>query len=77
MPLYLLWSCSHYNKKTEWIQGHIEGEITDLEFENHKSVTKMYFPHPQTSWGKYMFIGITKLKFQDRSELVRLRGKIC
>ena len=25
MPLYLLWPCSHYNKKKGWIQGHIWG----------------------------------------------------
>ena len=36
----------------------------------------MYFPHIRTSWDKYMFNGIPKLKFWDRSELVPLRGKI-
>ena len=43
MPLYLLWPCSRYNKKKGWIQGHIKGEIADLEFENHKSVKKCIF----------------------------------
>ena len=36
----------------------------------------MYFPHTQTSWDKEMFNWIAKLKFWDRSELVRLHGKI-
>ena len=35
MPLYLLWPCIRYNKKKGWIQGHILGEITDLEFGTH------------------------------------------
>ena len=45
------------------ILGHILGEITDLEFENHKKCEQMYFPHTLTNWDKYMFNGIPKLKF--------------
>ena len=37
---------------------------------------KMYFLHTRTSWDKYMFNGIPKLKILDTSELVRLRRKI-
>ena len=33
---------THLGKKG-WIQGHILGEITDLEFENHKHVKKCIF----------------------------------
>ena len=40
MSLYLKWPCIQYNKKKGWIQEHISGEITDLEFENHKNVKK-------------------------------------
>ena len=32
-----------YLGKKGWIQGHILGEITDLEFENHKNVKKFIF----------------------------------
>ena len=32
-----------YFGKRGWILGHILGEITDLEFENHKNVTKCIF----------------------------------
>ena len=52
-----------YLGKKGWIQGHILGEITDLEFENHKNVKKIYFLRTQTSWDKYKFNGIPKLKF--------------
>ena len=40
-----------------------EGVNLDLEFENHKKIEKMYFPHARTSWEKYMCNGIPKLKF--------------
>ena len=32
-----------YLGKKGWIQGHILGEITDLEIENHKNVKKCIF----------------------------------
>ena len=32
-----------YLGKKGWIRGHILGEITDLEFENHKNVKKGIF----------------------------------
>ena len=32
-----------YLGKKRWIQGHILGGITDLEFENHKNVKKCIF----------------------------------
>ena len=47
MPPYILWPYSHYNKKKGGIQGHIKGEIADLEFENHKSVKKCIFRTPE------------------------------
>ena len=31
--------------KKGWIQGHILGEITDLEFENHKNVKNVFSAH--------------------------------
>ena len=34
-----------YLEKKEWIQGHILGEITDLEFENHKNVKNVFSAH--------------------------------
>ena len=45
------------------IQRRILEEITDLEFKNYKNVKQMYFLHTRTSWDKYMFNGIPKLKF--------------
>ena len=39
-------------------------EITDLEFQNHKIVKKMYFPHTQTSWDKFMFNGMPNSNFK-------------
>ena len=39
-------------------------EITDLEFQNHKNVKKMYFPHTWTSWDKFMFNGMPNSKFK-------------
>ena len=35
----------------------------------------MYRPRNRTSWDRYMLNGISKHKFQDMSQLVRLRGK--
>ena len=85
MPLYLLWPCIRYNNKKGWVKGIFrdEGVDTGVYFRgNHGSrvwksqkCEKMYFPHTPTSWDKYMFNRIPKLKFQGRSELVRLRGK--
>ena len=40
IPLYLKWPCLQYKKKKGWIQGHILGEIPDLEFEKHTNVKK-------------------------------------
>ena len=61
------------------IQGNIEeGEITDLEFENHKNIKEklfFFFPSNRTSWDKSLFNGIQKHKFYHRSELVQLPGK--
>ena len=39
-------------------------EITDLEFQNHKNVKKMYFPHTRTSWDKFMFNGMPNSNFK-------------
>ena len=35
----------------------------------------MYLPRNRTSWDEYMLKDISKYKFYDRSQLVRLRGK--
>ena len=43
------------------IQGHIKGEIADLGFENCKNVRNVFSVH-STSWDKYMFDRIPKLK---------------
>ena len=34
-----------YLGKKGWIQGHISGEIPDLEFEKHKNVKKLFCAH--------------------------------
>ena len=39
-------------------------EITDLEFQNHKNVKKMYFLHARTSWDKFMFNGMPNSNFK-------------
>ena len=42
IPLYLKWPCLQYKKKKGWIQGHILGEIPDLEFEKHTNVKNVF-----------------------------------
>ena len=81
-PIYI-----QYNQKKGGYRGIFreDAEDTGTYFRgNHgskvsksqKCEKKMYFPHTRTSWDKYMFNGIPKLKFKDGSELVQLRGKI-
>ena len=48
--------------------AHFRGNHGSRVWKSQKC-DKMYFPHTRTSWDKYMFIVIPKLKFQDRSEL--------
>ena len=45
MPLYLLWTCSHYNKKKGWIQGHTKGEITDQSLKITKVWKNVFSAH--------------------------------
>ena len=37
------WPCIRYNKKKGWIQGHIFGEIADLEFGTHSFLMNHVF----------------------------------
>ena len=54
--------------------AHFRGNHGSRVWKSQKC-DKMYFPHTRTSWDKYMFIVIPKLKFQDRSELFGCAGK--
>ena len=88
MSLYLLWRCIRYNKKKGYRgSGGYRGIITEEGMDtvtyfggNQRSrvwkLKKVYLPHTRTSWDKFMFNRIVFFKFWDRSELVRLRGKI-
>ena len=65
-----------------WEVFQKSGKFSSLAIKRWKSrvwksqkCDKMYFPHTRTSWDKYMFIVIPKLKFQDRSELFGCAGK--
>ena len=64
MSQYLLWPCSHYNKKKRWIQGHTYWEITDLEFENHKSVNKGIFRTLEQAGANICSMGSQSLNFK-------------
>ena len=52
-----------YLEKKVWIQGHL-GEITDLEFENHKSVKKCIFCTLEQAWANICSIGYQNSNFK-------------
>ena len=64
-----------YLGKKWWIQGHILGEITDLEVETHGFLNNHVFLPTEQPGRKYMLNGISRRKFQDVSQLVWLVGK--
>ena len=63
-----------YLGKKGWIQGHVLGEITDLEFENRKNVIKFIFRTLEQAGISICSMGYQNSNF--KIGLVRLRGKI-